>query len=229
MRRSHVALFLVLGAPVALYAAVLVPRAIPSRTDEPTSPAAYFPTAVGTKWVYQVTRRAHGRQQCSEEIESVVTVTGDRERSVTVRQLQGDSPHELTEWLVSGKELRRRSRPDQEGRFRTSAQPGPWITVLSAPLALGNSWTRENPSERELAVFTIAGWETVSVPAGVYRAVRVSVEATFFDRKSMKPIGTITGAWWYAPGIGCVKQEVVGHYAPFTIVRELASFTPGNG
>jgi len=33
MRRSYVALFLVTVAPVALYAAVLVPRAIPDRTD----------------------------------------------------------------------------------------------------------------------------------------------------------------------------------------------------
>lgn len=97
------------------------------------------------------------------------------------------------------------------------------------PLTPGNSWAQENPNDREFAVFTIAGWEIVGVPAGVYYCMRVNIESTFFDRKSMRPIGTITGAWWYAPGVGCVKQEVVGHYTPFTIVRELASFTPGNG
>src|SRR5215211_2621870 len=108
MRRSHVALCLVLGAPVALYAAVLVPRAIPDRTDEPTSPAAYFPTAVGTKWVYQVTYRMIGRSRVMAEIEWLAAVADvGGEQVVTVKQLDSS---DFKEWAVSADGVRSRSR-----------------------------------------------------------------------------------------------------------------------
>jgi hypothetical protein len=213
MRRSHVALFLVLGSPVALYAAVLIPRNIPDRTDTPTSPAAYFPTTVGTKWVYQLTERRFGRVRGWEEVERVTEVTDNgNEKIVTVRQFEGRSPHPLTEWAVSEKGLRRRSVLAPEYRRENYPElPERWYLLVPARIAPGESWTSETDGGRSKTVLTVADWETVRVPAGAYKALRVDIEVVEFDRAG-KRAGAFAGAFWYAPGVGQVKLELVADF-----------------
>jgi hypothetical protein len=46
--------------------------------------------------------------------------------------------------------------------------------------------------------YTAMGWETVEVPAGKFRAIRVECECKSDD-------GTRRITRWYAPGLGCVK------------------------
>ena len=224
MRRSHVALLLVLGAPVALYAAVLVPRAIPSRTDEPTSPAAYFPTAVGTKGVYEVTYRTSGRSRVMQEIEWITAVTdAGGERVITVKRL--DDPEQFTEWVVSDAGIRSRSLLEVDWRRPEShLELESWYPVLPARLVPGERWTSEKNSGRRRTVCTVTGWETVRVPAGAYKALRVDVEFTEFDRAGKHAL-TFTGAQWHAPGVGLVKTELTSDIARFRVVRELRSFS----
>ncbi len=181
MTRSHLALFILLSAPVALYVAVVLPREIPKDYGTPTSPTVYFPDTVGTKWVYKLTR--HGpfrRHEAIDEIEMITAATErDGERFVTVRQLEGDSPNSLREYWLSESGVRSRSLSDPIGDYwMRQRQPGPWIAGLPARIVNGETWTYDLPADRSRTVSTIAGWETVRVPAGAYRALRVNSEIT---------------------------------------------------
>jgi hypothetical protein len=62
--------------------------------------------------------------------------------------------------------------------------------------------------------YTALGWETVEVPAGKFRAIRV-------ERESRLDQMTQRTTYWYAPGLGCVKWSSDGRGSV------LASFTPG--
>jgi hypothetical protein len=227
MRRSHLALLLVLGAPVALYAAVIVPRAIPARTDEPTSPAAYFPTAVGTRWVYQVTQYRFEEVRDWEEIEKVTGITNGHEKIVTVRQFGGHALYPIMEWGVSNSGLRRRWVPDPECILE-GEQPTRWSLLIPTRVAPGENWIAEREGSRSKTVLTVAGWETIHVPAGAYKTLRVDIEIIQSDHDG-KPALTITGAQWYAPGVGCVKLELKCDLALFEVVRELMSFSTPPG
>jgi hypothetical protein len=231
MNRSHVALFLVLGAPVALYAGVLVPRNIPDRTDEPTNPAAYFPTAVGTKWVYQVTTQYRGRPGRSERAEIITDVTEyDGERLVRLREIEGDSSYTQREWAVSDNQVRYRllREPRYWDRGRRDEEPEPWRVMFPAGMKPGATWADERPNDRTRRVYTMAGWETVRVPAGAYFAARMNVEIIDF-KTTGEMAGTTTGSMWFAPGVGYVKFELVSNFAPFKLVTELKSFSTPTG
>lgn len=227
MTRSHVALALMLAAPVGLYAAL----AAPSRVN-PTSPAAFFPTAVGTRWVYVVIYHEDRRErEPVREVEVVTAVTQRAsERVVTVQQLlEGDNPYRFTEYALSEAGVRQRHIPDPDPRRRYESKPGPWIPLLPARLTPGESWTHEPPQEHSRTVFTVAGWETVRVPAGAFHALRINIEYTEYFRGTKTPGAIFTGAYWHAPEIGVIKLEFkMGGQIPFRVTRELVSFTPGN-
>jgi hypothetical protein len=225
MRRSHVALLLVLGAPVALYAGVLVPRAIPDRTDEPTTPAAYFPTTVGTKWVYQLTDRSRHGIMRWEEIEVITDARESaEERIVIVKQLKGDTTRRSREWAVSDTGVRWRVLPEQRWRDERREEPTPWEPSFPQGIAPGTSWTVERPDDRSRHVCTVTGWETVHVPAGAYKALRMNVEIIELDRSGNRA-GALQGACWFAPGVGCVKFDLAADFAPWSLTRELMSFS----
>jgi hypothetical protein len=219
MSRSHVALFLLLGVPVALYAAVIVPRNIPARTDEPTTPAAYFPTTVGTKWVYQVTQYRHGKVLLHGETSEMITEAG-AERFVTARQVSVDRRFDRSEWVISETGVRTRTLPqlDREGRDRWERKaPGPLFLILPSDITPGQSWITDTPNER-CEVHTVTGWETIRVPVGTYHALRLNYEQT------SRATGNITGTMWYAPGVGRVKMELVLRDPTLRAIIELKSF-----
>jgi hypothetical protein len=217
MARSRLALLLLLAAQGGLFTAVaaFVPRATP----ESTSSAAYFPTAVGTKWVYCLTEsgtRWHTREY--ERIQLITAVTEkDGVRFVTVTESGNYDAGSITEWSVSEAGLRHRSLDRDEARA--------WYTVLPAQIAPGVTWTEDIAEERSRIVQTVVGWEVVRVPAGVYRAVRIE----FVEEHPHVAGKIMTGAWWYVPGIGCVKHVVTGRAGLFEIVEELVAFQPGGG
>lgn len=223
MHRSHVALLLLLGAPVMLYAAVIVPRNIPARTDEPTSPAAYFPTTVGTKWVYQVTQYRRGKVLLHGETSEMITEAGV-ERFVTARQVSVDRQFDRSEWVISETGVRTRTLPqlDREERDRWECKaPEPLFLILPSDITPGQSWITDTPNERR-EIHTVSGWETIRVPAGTYHALRLNYEQWPLGR-SEEP-RPITGTMWYAPGVGRVKLELVLRDPTLRAIIELKSF-----
>jgi hypothetical protein len=94
--------------------------------------------------------------------------------------------------------------------------------LLKLPAKAGDTWEWEDRAadagRRQKIKFKIVGEEEVEVPAGKFKAIRVSEEEEVRGR-------TTKHESWYAPDVGLVKrvtQLVVGEG-----VILLKSFTPG--
>jgi hypothetical protein len=165
---------------------------VPKVADKP---ALYFPTKVGTKWVYAQPR---------SEMTLVVTKVeaADDTTLVTVERVVGGGKSSPIHTVRVGK----------AGVAFTSevgeAYTPPWVR-LRLPHRAGEKW--ESASSRTLtqngavvrfhSAATDRGEEEVQVPAGTFRALRVDSEWSADGAAKQ---------WkreWFAVGVGAVKME----------------------
>jgi len=116
--------------------------------------------------------------------------------------------------------LRQASGPSGE-RVTDYAQP---FVRLKLPPVKGDKWEwkGEIGKEKATAAFTNEGEEEVKVPAGTYKAWKVTV---MIEQGAAKQ----TGANWFAPGVGIVRQvaKFESEGRKHESVIELKSFEPG--
>ncbi|QDU20565.1 hypothetical protein ETAA1_25200 [Urbifossiella limnaea] len=189
--------------------------------DAPAAPVAppprevahYFPTTVGARWVYVLSRE--GERDIESELEvTAVRNRRDGARAVTTYHKYGAGyvPYQMLNVSARGVGVVAAIGGDFGEPFwllRTPAEAGKkWDVVLDI---VGVGVVRT-------AKATAHGPEWVEVPAGKYRAVRVEMDLTFRDERRV----TTT---WYAAGIGMVKEKV--EEVNGTTVEVLKSFTPG--
>lgn len=187
--------------PLALLVASVTAAPVPKA--KPVEP--YFPTAVGTKWVYE---RENG-ELFTEEITEVTDKGG--EQRVTVRTTQQRSWDET--YTVSKTEVVQRTLA---GKFKLD------LPLLRLPLKEKDSWEFEIPIQKRMkcnaGTMTVGKAEKIEVPAGTFEAVPVVSETTAVDGKPIPTPEKCTR--WYAAGVGMVKIEYAsGH-------RVLKEFTP---
>lgn len=170
----------------------------------------YYPTAVGTKWVYDVNGR-----DLTWEVTAAETKAG--ETLVTVTQKIADGEREqILKASVSAKGVYQL----QMGPFQVDP-----VCELRFPVKAGNSRAVDIPSQEgglrgSTGTVTVGDAEDVDVPAGKFRAVRVDVTVTTVDGKPLAKPRRVTR--WYAPGVGLVK--LTGETG---VSRVLKAFTPG--
>jgi hypothetical protein len=107
-------------------------------------------------------------------------------------------------------------------RFEISGKPIDPIYILRFPHIDGKKFEEVNNNKdfkRDYS-FIAFGPETVGVPAGRYKAIRVEHELSLSSIANILDPFRVTD--WYAEGIGCVKR-VIGD-----AVEELESFTRGD-
>ncbi|VTR94628.1 Uncharacterized protein OS=Pirellula staleyi (strain ATCC 27377 / DSM 6068 / ICPB 4128) GN=Psta_2333 PE=4 SV=1 [Gemmata massiliana] len=144
----------------------------------PKNEPLYFPTTVGTKWVYD----HNGQAEITNEITAVEEKGGGK--LVTVN---GNSARP-TRWHVSRAGVYIVSMGDEECK--------PAIPMLQLPHAPGATWTTESMHGSKLkGLFASHGPELVEVGAGKFQAIRVEVEW----------VGNNKVTFWYAPDVGVVK------------------------
>jgi hypothetical protein len=131
------------------------------------------------------------------EVVTKVERTGDTVRVTTSQQVNGRAQPDLTYEAspkgvflvaVGGKDL---------------PAPRPYVRLPAGP---DNSWTWEEGETAGRAAAkhtrTAARWEEVEVPAGKFHALRV-------ESKLESPgVSTLTGTYWFAPGVGEVKAVI---------------------
>jgi hypothetical protein len=156
---------------------------------------------VGAKWVYGYDGK--------EEAE-VVTAVEKKDTSliVTVQRVDG-----------FGRKSDSQVRVSKDGLFRLTGGPAvkhPPMCLLKLPHKAGAKWeTFTGAWDMFESTVTAHGPEKIEVPAGKFEAIRV--ETKFPQREG----DSIVGKYWYAPGVGLVKQTYGGY------VRVLKSFTAG--
>ena len=168
---------------------VLVPALLPAAPVPPGAgkPVYYFPTQVGTKWVYDAKHEADvcGKiVTASEEKDGRFLVTvkatnvdfvDDETVSIAQYSVSKDGVFVVADFLEN-KENEKRYDPPH--------------CLLKLPHKDGNSW--ENKLYNK-TVYVAKKVETVKVPAGTFEAIRVEVDADLVT--------------WYAPGVGIVKYQ----------------------
>ncbi len=166
-----------------------------------------FPTAVGTRWVYIA-----GPLSIVEEIVAVEEAFG--EKCIRLETRVNDKALSFEHLAV---------RPD--GLYRVSIGGEevvpPLCFIRFAPKS-GETWAvKSKVGEIEVAGQFVAGKSLVVVPAGRYSVV------TSQGSKFQSPSGELQFTYFYAPGVGKVKQVIRnGDKASELSLKE---FHPGKG
>ena len=160
--------------------------------------ADYFPLRVGDSWTYRNTEEGgHTLKVLSEEPHEGGTVR------FIVEVLSGVKINNIYSkengWVLFHGE----TYPEHEGLQATYDPPK---QLLPNPLVVGQKWewTGKDPTQVEHRESSrVVGVESVTVPAGKFRAMKVVTEIT---GASVPLIRTS----WYADGVGLVKTSSVG-------------------
>ncbi len=166
--------------------------------DEP-----YWPTAVGTKWVYE-----QGGKEMPEEITHSEPLKGGVRLTLRAQGMDrttdvgadGVIQRTLHKWTLD-------------------------IQTVRLPLKVGDTWAFRIPIQdglhAEAGTMTVGEDEDVKVPAGKFRATKVVQTVTEAGGKPVNQPYTYTS--WYAKGVGLVKMEWTQWGGGS---RELKSFAP---
>ncbi len=165
----------------------------------------YFPTQVGSKWVYKNTQNADWERTdvitSVEEMDGVKIVrvgTLTQSGAVEHRQTMRLSPSGLFQVNVT-----------REGKESSTC-------FLKLPIQSGDKWECLCEGDKG-GVATCEGIEEIEVPAGRFKAAKVVA------RWKTQNIGGGEAGGWFVPGIGPVKWQY-GHGA----ATVLHSFTAGD-
>ena len=179
--------FLVFAATVAA-----PPRLL---ADDKVKPPEYLPLKEGLKWHYQL--EANGQKlQIVTQIAKIEAINGQslaRFETVVNGNVAASEHYSVT----------------TKGIFRhrfNGVEISPPVCVLKFPVKNGDSWESENEVGEQTAKMACrVVTEEVEVPAGKFKTVSVQVVG---DAAGMK----ITTTYWFAAGIGIVKQiaEIAG-------------------
>lgn len=180
---------MVRSAFAALVALVVcAPCAAPAPIPRMKGADLYFPVEVGATWTYTLT--LHKREDTLTVTHVENTKAG---KVVTVGQVKEKKTVTAMKVLVS-----------ENGVYQVEvggAKCDPPLIVLKLPAKAGDTWKRKRQDSDEVFdTATVAGVEEVETPAGKYQALRVDWEITYEGV-------TQRSSFWYAPGVGMVKNS----------------------
>jgi hypothetical protein len=197
--------------PAALAAILLLPLSALSapRPKDLPEEGLCFPTAVGTKWVYE-------------------GPNGEFEEAITEAKADGKATVIKVVRTKAGKE-------EWQSTFRVSPagfdmlasggvtyeQPLPFLKTAAKP---GEEWeyTYTRPPTAFHCRLKFFGPEKVAVPAGKFDAVRLdTAETNSLVGAANRNGPPIESSCWYAPGVGLIRQVWQGQETT------LKSFSPG--
>ena len=183
--------------PLAALAAILLlplsALSAPRPKDLPEE-GLCFPTAVGTKWIYEGP---------NGEFEEAITEAKDDGKATVIKVVRTKAGKE--EWQSTFRVTRAGFDMLASGGV-TYDQPLPFLKSGAKP---GEQWeyTYTRPPTAFHCRMKVAGPEKVEVPAGKFDAVRVNTAET------NNPVGAanrngapVESSSWYAPGVGLVRQ-----------------------
>jgi hypothetical protein len=176
----------------------------------PTEPTPdYYPLKVGTKWHYQATGPIGMNKVFVTKVVKIEKIDG--QPLVYVEAYRGGT-------VVANEHMSQTAR----GVFRhrvNGLRCSPPVCLLKFPLKKGDSWETKTKVGENTVTFTCrAGNEEVKVPAGKYKAITVRLECKIGDNK-------IVTTYWFAPGVGMVKQ--IATVGTMEITLELEKFEAG--
>jgi hypothetical protein len=221
-RISLVALTCVL---ISACQAPLAPQAKVSRTNalQVRSQAAdYYPLAMGAQWEYRLLQKQDDgvvrEKPMSIRITQVTDLGEGLVEAVTERRYEA--------WSPPATRVRRSAGQVVLSRLSDPVD-GPSLTILKFPFETGATWPGRPFGGGNTETIAPQGDETVQVPAGTFKAMRVDHQIRYSNG------ATDTLSYWYAPGRGVVKMiERSTLFQGETPIRlevtgELVKYVPG--
>lgn len=186
-----------------------------------------YPVTAGSKWEYVLHQKQPDGSVHERPMTMEVTSAKTRDNGVVEAVLE----RQYQSWAPPA--TRVLHYPDKVVLSRLSdPEDGPSMTILQLPFTADAKWPgRPFGGGNSETVHAIAE-ETVTVPAGTFKAYHVDHEITYAQGS------TDTLNYWYAPGVGCVKMierttlwqgdtpvhlEVTGELTSWTIGAEAVS------
>jgi len=159
-------------------------------TQEKKTTTNYLPLKVGNTWNYEV--KAGGMEIAASQ-------------KVTKIEKKDGKDVATIETTIAGQSINEQMSSTEKGIYRHSYQGvdvDPPILIMQLPVKKGDTWTSKfKIMGQELsASMKTEGEEKVTVPAGKYDAVVISMEMELMGQK-------ITSKSWFAPNVGIVKQQ----------------------
>jgi hypothetical protein len=157
---------------------------------------------VGDTWSYHFTERDYGNKK---ESNFRMTVEGVSDHEISLRSGGGT----LNVYNREGNLLRAQFK---SGELRSWE---PFFPRFSYPLELGKTWAQKFVSKRpnlEIdndATLTVVGWESITVKAGTFNALKISY-VSWYRRRDNNFTGRVALNVWFVPEIKrWVKVDVV--------------------
>jgi uncharacterized protein (TIGR03067 family) len=171
----------------------------------------HYPLKKGNKWTY--TFDAAGIEKSLElRVAKMETIDG-----IVMGRLEGsidDQPIPLTEHLGE----------TEKGifRYRMNGQDvEPPLQLLRYPVKAGDKWSGKATVGKEtLSYQAVAVEDTVEVPAGKYKAIKMTLKVVSGQEK-------VTTTYWFAPTVGMVRQTMSS--AAVNLDLKLEKFDPAKG
>jgi|GEM_PF-493715 len=179
----------------SLLAVALLFATVSARADQ------LLPTGEGTRWEYDSTETLTG----APPAHSVVIVRAGKQlldgKEVVKLETLSNNVVSKTELVsVDEKGIACLARGGKDGKI---AKLNPPETIIAAPLKVGGAWEMEGEAAgmKMHQRFTVLAEESVTVPAGKFRAFHLQCK----DSSLM----SITLDRWFVPGTGFVKETTV--------------------
>ena len=190
----------ILGVMLVLGTATAAEQA----ADEKEKTADYYPLKTGTTWLYEVIADGQ-KSKVKSQVAKYETFDG---KQVALVEMVIDGMVNSTMHMAT----------TDKGVFRhrvNGVELAPPVCVLKYPIKKNETWETETivGSEKLTVKSKAVGTEEVTVPAGTYSAVKAAVETTFNGQQS-------SFTYWFAPGVGIVKQTIVAEGKTITLELE---------
>jgi uncharacterized caspase-like protein len=165
-------------------------------------PAASLVPKVGDTWLYLYTERDYGNKKEEKARRRVEAVT---DAEIRVRTGGGD----VLVYNLDGNLMRREYK---SGEVRTWE---PFQARFNHPLEPGKTWTHKfvfKRSGREVehdATYTVVGWEDITVPAGTFKALKITSVSSYRRLDNNFRGQTVVDTWYVPETKRWVKMEVL--------------------
>jgi len=169
---------------------------------------SYYPLKAGNKWTYQIESDsvAKGSAKLINQIAKIEKIDG-----VSLARL---------ETIAKGKvAATEHLNATEKGIFRNrynGTEVSPPICILKFPIKKGSTWKTESKvGDEKLSVSCKSDEDEIEVPAGKFKTVKVVMDAEVAGAGIL-----VSTTYWFAQGVGIVKQHVNINSMQFTILLE---------
>lgn len=169
---------------------------------------SYYPLKAGNKWTYQI------------ESDSVAKGSANLINQIAkIEKIDGVSLARL-ETIAKGKvAATEHLNVTEKGIFRNrynGTEVSPPICILKFPIKKGSTWKTESKvGDEKLSVSCKSDEDEIEVPSGKFKTVKVVMDAEVAGAGIL-----VSTTYWFAQGVGIVKQHVNINSMQFTILLE---------